>query len=372
MKFHCSVGGRPAVLGLAFAWLAIAASPAAAEFGTKGGAEPANIAEITRVLREEFYDLELLISFGTSGGGSAGHLALAVREADTTDDTVYSANFYADRSRKHDKGYYTADLMLAIPKSEYLFRTTSSLGETASFGLDFGEIYKRSVIGVRVYGVPVHEKQAIADFMKRINDDYHKRAWNTEYHDREVKYDYLRLNCAKTIGSAFRYGAGYAELDVTSARVFSGRRIVAAATANIPTEMAMKLLEQWHARGYRMDAVLYKKYPGSTYFDPHDEPKVAFKDLPNRFPSVLSRDFRSEQGEYEDPDNLFVMYLMYNLAKASIQVNEQTKLLEVARMKTPLAYAEAVQLAAEAARSDSEGYGRRVNFQPKGTRLGEQ
>jgi hypothetical protein len=372
MKSHWA-GGRPrAVLGLAFAWLAFATSPAAAEFGTKGGAEPANIEEIASFLRQDPYDLELLISYGTSSGGSAGHLALAIRGPEPGVETVYSANFYADRSRKHAKGYYTADLMVAIPKSEYLFSTTSSLGDTASFGLDFGEIYKRSVIGVRVYGVPAQEKQAVADYMKRINNDYHQRVRNTEYHDREVKYDYLRLNCAKTIGSAFRYGAGYSELDVTSAPILSGRRIVAAANANLPTEMAMKLLEQWNARGYRVDAVLYKKYLGSTYIDPHDEPKVAFKDLPNRFPSVLSRDFRSEQGEYEDPDNLFVMYVLYNLAKVSIQLNEQTKLLEVARMKTPLAYAEAVQLAAEAARSDSEDYGRRVNFQPKGTRIGEQ
>ena len=44
--------------------------------------------------------------------------------------------------------------MVAVPKLEYLFKTTSSLGETASFGLDVGEIYKRSVVGVRVYGVP--------------------------------------------------------------------------------------------------------------------------------------------------------------------------------------------------------------------------
>jgi hypothetical protein len=31
-------------------------------------------------LRQDPYDLELLISFGTSKGGSAGHLALALRE----------------------------------------------------------------------------------------------------------------------------------------------------------------------------------------------------------------------------------------------------------------------------------------------------
>ena len=352
--------------------LTLAAGVAAADFGTSGGAEPANIEEIAGVLAQDPYDLELLISYGTSGGGSAGHLALAIRNPADGTETVHSANFYADRSRKHAKGFYTTDLMIAVPKTEYLFKTSSSLGDTAAFGLDFGEIYKRSVIGVRVYGVPESEKAAVVAFMKRLNDDYHKRAWNTEYHDREVKYDYLRLNCAKTIGSAFRHGAGYTELDVTRPRFLPGRPLAAAANANIPTEMALKLMEQWNARGYRMDAVLYKKYPGSLYIDPHDDEPVAFKDLPNRFPSVLSRDFRREQGQYEDPDNLFAMYLLYNLAKYSIQVNEQTRLLEIARTKAPLGYAEAAQLAAEAASSDSGNYGRRVNFQPTGTRIGDE
>jgi hypothetical protein len=367
-----AVHRRGRALGLAVALLAFAAAAAGAEFGTRGGGEPANIEDMARALQQDPYDLELLISYGTSGGGSAGHMALAIRSPSTGDETVYSANFYADRSRKHAQGYYTADLMLAIPKSEYLFKTTSSLGDTASFGLDFGEIYKRSVVGVRVHGVPEPEKQAVAAFMQRINEDYHARARNTEYHEREVKYDYLRLNCAKTIGSAFRYGAGYTELDVPSAGLLSGRRLLAVANANIPTEMAMKLLEQWNLRGYRMDAVFYRKFPGSTYVDPLDGPKVAFKDLPNRFPSVLSPDFRSEQDEYKDPDNLFVMYLLYNLARYAVQVNEQTRLLEIAQTKTPLAYADAVRLAADAARSDSEDYGRRVTFQPKGTRIGDQ
>lgn len=39
-------------------------------------------------------------------------------------------------------GFYTEDLMLAIPKKEYLFGTTSSLADSASFGLDFGETSK--------------------------------------------------------------------------------------------------------------------------------------------------------------------------------------------------------------------------------------
>jgi len=343
---------------------------AAADFGAKGGPEPANIAEIGSVLRQDRYDMELLISYGTSKGGSAGHLALALRDEASDDDLVYTANFYADRSVKHAKGYYTDDLMVRIPKGEYLFKTTSSLGDTASFGLDFGEIYKRSVIGVRVYGVPAAEKAALAAFFQRINDDYHNRVRNTEYHNGEVRYNYLRLNCAKTIGAGFKYGAGYRELDVTSARLFSGRRIVAAANANIPTEMAIKLLDQWNARGYAIDVVWYKKYDGSTYVDPRESGTVAFKDLPNRFPSVLSRDFRKDQDHYQDVDNLYAMYLLYNLSRYRVRVNDETGLLEIDKSKLPMAYAEAAEVAARNARSDSENFRRGVTFRPAGSEIG--
>jgi hypothetical protein len=343
----------------------------AADFGTLGGPEPANIDAIADILRQDPYDMELLISFGTSKGGSAGHLALAIRDLVPADDLVYSANFYADRESEHEAHFYTDDLMIRIPKKEYLFRTASSLSDKASFGLDFGEIYKRSVVGVRIYGVPAGEKAALAAYFKRINDDYHNRAKKTEYHDDEIRYDYLRLNCAKTIGSAFRYGAGYKDLEVTSAKLLTGRRVVAAANANIPTEMAMKLIKEWNARGYGMDVVLYKKYEGSTYVDPHDEEKVAFKDLPNRFPSVLSRDFRREQGRYEDFDNLFAMYILYNLSKYSVRVNDETKLLEIEKSKHPMAYPEAAELATRSAKSDSEKFRLRLPFLPSGIGIGE-
>jgi hypothetical protein len=350
--------------------LVLATNVAAADFGTPGGPEPANIDEIAGVLRQDPYDMELLISFGTSKGGSAGHLALAIRNTADSDEQVYSANFYADRSREHAQGRYTDDLMVRIPKNEYLFRTRSSLGDTASFGLDFGEIYKRSVIGIRVYGVSTGEKAALADFFQRINDDYRRRAKDTVYHDDEIKYDYLYLNCAKTIGAAFKHGAGYKDLDVTSAKLFSGRPLVAAANANIPTEMAMKLIKEWNARGYGMDAVLYRKYAGSTYVDPHEDEKVAFKDLPNRFPSVLSRDFRKDMGEYEDPNNLYAMYLLYNLARYSVQVNDVTKRLEIGRSKSAVPFPEAAAMATEAASSDSDNYRRGTTFTPQGTRVG--
>ena len=103
----------------------------------------------------------------------------------------------------------------------------------------------------------------------------------------------------------------------------------------------MKLLKQWNARGYGMDVVLYRKFGGSTYVDPHEEEKVAFKDLLNRFPSVLSLDFRREAGQYEDVDNLFAMYLLDNMSKYTVRLNEETRLLEIEKTKIPMGYSEA-------------------------------
>ena len=336
--------------------LGFAASAAAAEFGKPGAPVPAGIDEVLSVLRQDPYVMEMLISYGTSKGGSAGHLALAIRDPAQADDTVYSANFYADRSEQHSSGFYTAELMTAIPKREYLFQTASHLGDTAQFGLDFGEVYKRSVIGVRVYGVPQLERDKLVAFFKRINDDYHRRASKTEYHGHEIVYDYMNLNCAKTIGAGFKYGADYADLDVKSGALFYGVDALAARHANLPTEMAVKLMKEWDARGYRMDTVLYTKYAGSTYVDPHEEKKVAFKDLPNRFPSVLSFDFRAEEGRYEDYDNLFAMYLLYNLGKYGVKVNEQTGALELEKLGRTLPYARAVEVAAAGAQEDSNGF----------------
>jgi len=350
----------------------LAAHAAAAEFGHRGGPPPANVDEITGILRQDPYDLELLISFGTSKGGSAGHLGLAIRDGAAGDDLVHSANFYADRDDKHAADFYTGELMVRIPKKEYLFGTTSTVSAKASFGLDFGEIYKRSVVGIRVYGVPAAEKEALAGYFGRINDDFRSRARDTEYHHGEVKYDYLRLNCAKTIGSAFKFGAGYSELDVDNTWRLLKRPLARAANANIPTEIALKLIEQWNARGYGMDVVLYRKYPGSTWVDPQDEDKIAFKDLPDRFPSVLSRDFRRDVGEYRDEDNLFAAYLLYNLGRYSVTIDEATKRLQIERRKQPLPYTQAAEQARLAAAADSADFSGGKTFRQRGAPIGAE
>ena len=133
--------------------------------------------------------------------------------------------------------------------------------------------------------------------------------------------------------------------------------------------MAVKLMKQWDARGYRMHAVLYRKYEGSPYID-HDA-KVAFKDLPNRFPSVLSRDFRREDRDYQDYDNLFAVYLLYNMGLYSVRVNPQTKLLEIGRGKDVLPYARAAELAGRAARSDSRAFREGLPFIPAGSTIAQ-
>ena len=111
------------------------------------------------------------------------------------------------------------------------------------------------------------------------------------------------------------------------------------------------------------------RFKDSAYVDPHDDEKIAFKDLPDRFPSVLSRDFRKDAGEYQDADNLFAMYLLYNLARFAVRVDEATKLLEIAEHKTAMPYPEAARLAAASAKADAAGYRRRLLFGSKGKRI---
>lgn len=345
------------------------ASVLAQTFGHKGGPDIENIAEISQLLRHDASDLELLISFGTSKGGSAGHLALAIRDQVPGDDLVYSANFYADRTAEHEKGYYNEKLICMVPKTEYLFKTTSSLGPDASFGLDMGEIYKRSVIGIRVYGVPREVKDGLAAFFQRVNEDFKTRKEKTLYHRGPVVYGYMDLNCAKIVGLAFKYGAGFKDLGIKGTGLGSKLNFISATKANVPTETALKIVKGCAKRGYRLDVVLYKKWEGSTYVNSQDEGGQIYKDLPNRFPSVLSLDYFEGTGHYEDFDNLFAMYLLYNLGKYSIVLDGETRQLKVEARKEPDGYDTAKKKARKSARKDKKHLLRRLIFRSWGMKL---
>jgi hypothetical protein len=339
--------------------LLVHALAGAVGFGEPGAPLPGRVDAVFEQLRQDPYQMELLISFGTSKGGSAGHLALVLRNGD--DNTVWSANFYADRDPKHAQGFYTDELMVAVPKKEYLYGTRSVLGPTASFGLDFGEVYKRSVIGIRVYGVPQAETDALRRFFGRLNDDYKRKASVTDYHYGDISYDYMNLNCAKTIGAAFKHGAGYDALRVRDPLPLSSLvRAIAALSANIPAEMAQQLIEQWHARGYALDVVLYKKWPHSPWADPHDDPSIAFRELPDRFPSVRSLDFRADAGEYEDEDNLYLMHLLRRLSRYALIIDDGSRQLLLVRSAATLPYDEAALQARSVAREQSKNVLRRL------------
>jgi hypothetical protein len=338
-------------------------------FGHKGGPDTANIGEIQNLLRQDAYDLELLISFGTSKGGSAGHLALAIRDQAPGDDLVYSANFYADRAPEHDRGYYNKDLICMVPKSEYLFKTTSSLGPEASFGLDMGEIYKRSVIGIRIFGVPPSVKEGLTAFFHRLNADFHARKGKTTYHDGPIVYGYMDLNCAKTVALAFKHGAGFKEVPIKGTGFLSKLNLVSALKANLPTKTAMDIMKSGASRGYRFDVVLYKKWEESTYIDPHEQDGRMFKDLPNRFPSLLSLDYLEDQGHYEDYENLYAMYLLYNLGRYSIVLDGASRKLQVEARKEPDTYGVAKKKAHDSATKDKKRLLRRLVFRAWGIKL---
>lgn len=359
-------------LRLALVAALLPALAGAAPFGHPGGPLPQQLDEVYERTRQHPYDLEVMLSFGTSQMGSGGHIALAIRDAAPDgDDLVYSANFYADRKPEHAEGHYTEELMARIPKKEYLYGTTSSLGPKASFGLDFGEVYKRSVVGIRIAGVPSEVQDGLARFWNRLNADYQANKQDTDYHDGPITYSYMNLNCAKTVALGFRHGAGMKDVRIKGEGFLSRINPVAPLKANVPMETAMEIIEAASRRGWGMDVVLYKKF-ASDYVIPGDESQTPFAELPDRFPSMLSLDYRSGQGSYEDFDNLRAMHLLFDLGRYSLRIDPATTRLEVERQKEPEPYEVAEARAVEEAKKERKHILRRLLFRAWGLRLGAE
>ena len=286
--------GNGRLIGAALlAALAFTTAARAAQFGSPGGPLPSNLDEVSSLLRQDPYDLELLLVFGTGPGAAAGHLALAVRDGAPGDDLVVAPGRAAAR----------------VARKQYLYGTAAP-APSAAFGEDFGVAYRRSVIGVRVHGVPAPER------------------------DRLV--------------AAFAAGDG------------------PAARSGSATLAALGLIALTGASGYRLDAVHYRKYRGSNYFDPHEAEKSAFMYLPDRFPDVRSREFARGHDRYRDEENLRAMYLLYNLGRYAVGVDGDKQRLAPERRLQTLPYAEAAKRAAEFARSDADQFRRRGDASPEG------
>jgi hypothetical protein len=78
-------------------------------------------------------------------------------------------------------------------------------------------------------------------------------------------------------------------------------------------------------------------------------------------------DFRKEEGQYRDYDNLYAMYLLWNLGKYSVSVDPASGKLRIDTTKSPLTFAKADELARKSARSDADNYASGARFNPQGT-----
>ena len=328
----------------------------AAPFGFPAGPEVEKVDEVFDVLLKDNYQAELLLSFGTSSKGSAGHLALSVREGNK--EMVYSANFYADRDPAHAKGHYTEKLVPAIEKKEYIYGVASTLSEDASFGLDFGEIFKRSLVGIRIYGLSASQLKGIKNFYRRLNEDYRNKVSNTDYQKGEVIYNYMKLNCAKTVAAALKLGAGYSDIALRGNGLVSSKDFMKYISSHVPTKTTMNILDVLADEGLSFDAILYKKTLVSDFYD--EELKAKFKDLPNRFPSYKSLDFFNGSTNYEDRANLRAMYLFYNLGKYSLKIDDDSRQLKFEIKATPKPYAKAYKDAYWESWKKSKGVFRRA------------
>src|SRR5206468_10537116 len=78
----------------------------------------------------------------------------------------------------------------------------------------------------------------------------------------------------------------------------------------------------------------------------------------------------NDAGAYEDYDNLFAMYVLYNMGRYSVRIDPASKRVGIEAAKAPMPYKQAADLAAKSADEDSRNFLRRLPFIPKGLRIG--
>eukprot|EP01105_Mastigella_eilhardi_P022454 TRINITY_DN5522_c0_g1_i7.p1 TRINITY_DN5522_c0_g1~~TRINITY_DN5522_c0_g1_i7.p1 ORF type:complete len:389 (+),score=112.23 TRINITY_DN5522_c0_g1_i7:1400-2566(+) len=375
--------------------LAMQTAAAAAAQGHPGGPEPSGTEELWAAFEHESLgsSVQLLLTYGTSRFASAGHIAVALYN--DGEWCVYTANGKAVRGpRGSDEGAYADQLLVRVPLREYLYGTGARAPDRRCvFGIDYGELYKRSVAAVRVWGSSPQMAAELNAFFTRVNEDYtrsdeddHQDAGNghaetlrsyvwsmlrggpgpstgngAEYYpEGRLVFYFAALNCAQLINLAFGRALGWADVPVpapvTVRAVLTGH-----AAPATPTGTALAVLDACAVRGYNVDCVLFRKVPGSTYVAPEGG---TFDSMQDRFPSVFGLDFLQAEGHYECEENLLLELLLEALrswmaeSHGSCAKGNAAVAKEERRQPTP--YELAHEQAAKAAKARSHGALRRV------------
>lgn len=222
-----------------FALDAALPSPGTApDFGAEYGSAVGDIEQaLARLEAESPCDIELLLSYSTAKAPQRivfenpfGHLAIRV------DDTVYSANYVAERGRD-------PNLLQHVTLADYLYGVqppSPSQVHTNTYGMAYG----RETLGLRVAGVAGERKAAMVAEAHRIED---------EFRQGRLLWDRSEFNCADVVVRILRAG-GYDRSPPL------GRQWLPAMPLDIFEEARQALEDD---ASLRIELVAYRQVPGA-------------------------------------------------------------------------------------------------------------
>jgi UDP-N-acetylglucosamine:LPS N-acetylglucosamine transferase len=227
------------------------------DFGIENGTHSLNVNEVlARLDAEAPADIELLLSYATSQSPQRivlenpfGHIAIRVG------DTVYSANYIADRETD-------PNLLQHLKLSNYLYgieRPSRSQVHTNTYGMAYGRV----TLGLRVAGIP---SSSLARMVAEA------RCIENQFKQGTLRWDRHNFNCADVVVRILQGGGEYSHTRFDRMR--------------LPT-MPLDVFEQARAlfegnSALNVDLVAYRQVPGS---------KASYRF--SRFPLSLGRPLRS-------------------------------------------------------------------------------
>ena len=323
-------------------------------YGWNYGIEANGIEEVIKAEENDDYDFEILISYGMFFGGSAGHAALILKNPDSGKPMAYSGNFYSDsetniwgRRYQDPENFYDGENMVDITTKEmYLYKTSSNHGKGASFGIEYGAIYRRHLYGLRFHQPNRTEEWNdkllnVQKFLGWMNEDF----WNRDKVGYKKKtglsfkyYSIEELNCASVLGAALEY-AFDTHFDLLTT-VMTGRREGGVFDTDTPLTLTNALMRYFSSQGVGVTGVLYKRLPGNAYVHRmQDEFTPTFK-MQNRFPSGANWDYMRPKDRYIGPHDLYMASLFRRIMVRKVFFDEPSKAVDINCFDSSLTAAE--------------------------------